>query len=70
MFYFVLISLFVSLSVCHQYYLQNNERICMKLLPKVCIKPKNKRLYFVNDPDYDYYSDRAGLRSGSRSGGL
>ena len=71
MFYVVLVCLFVCLSVCHQDYLQSKEQICIKLLPEVCLGPRNKQLHFVDDPNYkDYYSDRAGLRLGSRSGGL
>ena len=48
---------FVFLSVRKQDYLQSNERIHMKLLPEVCLGPRNNLFLFGDDPDYDL--DRA-----------
>ena len=46
----------------------------MKVLPEVCLGPRNQELHFVDDPDYDRYP-RSGIVFGSRritmrSGGL
>ena len=60
------VGLFVCLSVCHKDYLPSNERMCMKLLPEVCIEQRNKQLHFVDDPDYDPYP-RSGILFRSRS---
>ena len=49
------VGLFVCLFVRQQDYLKSNERICVKLLPKVCLGPLIFH-NFVDDPHYD--SDR------------
>ena len=41
------------LCVCPSDHLMYNERICMKLLPEVCVSPKKNRLNFGEDPGYD-----------------
>ena len=40
------VCLSVSLVVCPQAYLQSNERIRMRLLPDVCLGPRNNPLHF------------------------
>ena len=46
------VCLFVCLSARPSNYVKSNERICMKLLPEVCLGPRNNPLDFGNDPDY------------------
>ena len=53
----------------HFIYLNSNERICMKLLPEMCHRRKNKPLNVGDDLDYDPDLG-SGLRSGLRGGVL
>ena len=47
------VCLFVGLSVRLSDYSKGNKRICIICLPKVCLAPRNNRLDFWDDPDYD-----------------
>ena len=57
-----LVVLLCCLSVCPSDYLKSNQRICMIFLPVVCHEPRNNRLHFWSDTDYDpdpdYYPDQ------------
>ena len=45
---------FVCLSVLGiTYQVPSNEQFCIKLLPEVCLGPKNNRFNYGDDPDYD-----------------
>ena len=44
-----LVSLFV--------WLQNSQRICMKVLPEVCPRPRSNPFKFGDYPDYDPHPD-------------
>ena len=56
------VSWFVCLSVCLYVclpvrpsdYLNSNERICMTLLPEVCLGPRTNTLNSGDDPAYDH----------------
>ena len=45
--------------MCQQDYLQSNNQTCMKLLPEVYLRPKNKSKHFEDDLHYhsDYDKD-------------
>ena len=52
----------LSIILLAQVYLQSKERICMKLLPEVCLQPRNNPLHFGDDLDYNL-NPGSGLRS-------
>ena len=52
--------MFVCLFVCPQDDLQSNKRVDMKLLPELCLGPRNNLLILGDDPDYD---PESGLQS-------
>ena len=51
---FIYLCFFFCLSVLGiTYQVPSNEQFCIKLLPEVCLGPKNNRLNYGDDPDYD-----------------
>ena len=48
-----LVELVCCLSACPSDSLKSNKRICMQVLPEVCLVIRNKLLDFGDDPDYD-----------------
>ena len=56
-----LVELVYCMSICPSDSLKSNKRICMKVLPEVCLELRNKLLDLGDDPNYnpdpDYDTD-------------